>query len=338
MWYDGYNFIRKLTFRKIFNYLTLKISYVLSILIRKPLIWGYPAVATIEPTNRCNLKCVECPTGNNSLTRTKGYIDPALFQQLINSLAPNLTWLMLYFQGEPLLHKHLTGLIRYASDKNIYTSISTNGHQLTKENARWLIDSGLDRIIISLDGIDQETYSKYRQGGNFKTVITGIKNLVNLKDELKSRKPYIMLQVIVMKHNEEHINNIKLLGKSLGVDKTVFKTMQVTDFKKHRHFLPLNKKYARYSLTENQDAGNSKNLVNRCWRIWSTLVILHDGVSVPCCFDKDARYPLGIFPVTNLRSIWMGNSFKKFRKEILVARNNFPICCNCTEGMKKVYI
>jgi len=192
MLYDWYNFLKTLTFKKIVNYLILKISYFLSVLSHKPVVFGYPAVATVEPTNLCNLRCIECPAGTGSMTRSKGNLDISLFRSFIDDLSPCLSYLMLYFQGEPLLHPQLTELIQYASHKKVYTSVSTNGHHLNRENVMRIIESGLNRIIISLDGTDQESYQQYRSGGDFKKVLHGIVNLVQIKKEIKSRIPIII--------------------------------------------------------------------------------------------------------------------------------------------------
>lgn len=332
MFYDGYNFVRKLTTGKIVNYLKLRLSYFFSMVFRKPLVWGNPAVATIEPTNICNLHCIECPTGNNSLTRNKGYIDTLLYKRIIDELSPNLTWLMLYFQGEPLLHRQLPELIGYASARKIYTVISTNGHQISSENAKKLVESGLDRVIISLDGVNQESYSKYRKGGDFNLVLSGIKNLVHIKKELKSRKPFIILQFLVMSHNENQMNEIKHLGNCLGVDKTVYKTMQVTDFENNIDFLPKIKKYSRYAISGNEEITIKKKQANRCSRLWSTMVFLQDGVIVPCCFDKDATFKMGKSSDNSILEIWRGKHFNRFRKQILNSRDVIQMCGNCTEG------
>ncbi|MBN2613941.1 MAG: radical SAM protein [Bacteroidales bacterium] len=329
MVYDVYNFLKKLKFGKIANYLKIKLSYTISLLIRKPVIWGGPAFATVEPVNMCNLKCPECPVGNQSLSREKGYIHIELFRQIIDSLSQNLMWLMLYFEGEPFLHKSLTKLIRYASSKKIYTVVSTNGHYLTEANARKVIDSGLDRIIISLDGTDQESYEIYRKGGDFNKVVDGIKTLTRLRRQKHAKKPFIIIQCLLMKHTENQIDRIKNLGKELGVDRVVFKTLQVTDFEKNNFLLPGNLKVSRYKISEGKYSLRKK-IPNRCRRIWDTIVILHNGITVPCCFDKDASFEIGKFPQQKLSEIWKGKVFNRFRKKVLTARKTIDMCCNCT--------
>lgn len=338
MLYDWFNFLKKLTLRKIVNYLILRTSLFISLLLRRPVVFGYPAVATIEPTNRCNLKCAECPAGIGSMNRPRGNLDLSLFRALIDELSPGLSFLMLYFQGEPFLHPQLEELIVFATSKKIYTSVSTNGHYLSSRNAKKLILSGLDRIIISLDGTDQESYSRYRKGGDFNEVLHGIVNLVRIKKEMHSRLPMIILQFLVMRHNEHQVDEVKTLGKRLGVNRTVIKSLQVYDFVNNLDLLPSDSRYSRYTVNKNGEVIIKNRLRNRCRRLWHTIVILQDGSVVPCCFDKDARFILGKYPERSLYDIWNGNEAVQFRQKILNARKNIKMCCNCTEGSIKTYI
>lgn len=332
MLYDWINFLKKLTFKKVVNFLILKISYFLSVLSHKPVVFGYPAVATVEPTNICNLRCIECPAGVGSMTRSKGNLDISIFRSFIDDLSPCLSYLMLYFQGEPLLHPQLTELIQYASHKKVYTCVSTNGHHLNRKNVMRIIESGLDKIIISLDGMDQESYQQYRLGGDFKRVLQGIVNLVQIKQEIKSRIPIIILQFIVMSHNENQISEVKALGKKLEVDKTVIKSLQVCDLNKNLDLLPSDSRFSRYKVNKNREAIIKNRLRNKCRRLWHTMVMLNDGCIVPCCFDKDGQYVIGKYPDSCMNDIWKGEQFNNFRQKILNSRKNIQMCCNCTEG------
>jgi radical SAM protein with 4Fe4S-binding SPASM domain len=245
---------------------------------------------------------------------------------------------MLYFQGEPLLHPRLAEFIRYATDRKIYTSVSTNGHHLGRQNAKKMIESGLDRIIISLDGTDQESYSRYRKNGDFNKVLSGIVTLVQLKKEMNSRLPSIILQFIVMRHNEYQIDEVKKLGMRLKADRTVIKSLQIYDLKNNLKLLPVNPQFSRYKLNKNSEAVIKNPLRNRCKRLWNTMVILHDGRVVPCCFDKNAQIINGKYPDSSLQKIWKGEQSVKFRQKILHSRKNISMCCNCTEGGKRTFI
>lgn len=238
---------------------------------------------------------------------------------------------MIYFQGEPYMNKNFFDLVKISESKKIYTATSTNGHFLNDENARQTILSGLDRLIISLDGTNQETYSSYRKNGNFHTVIDGIKNVVEWKKKLKSIKPYIILQFLVLKTNENKIIEIRQLAKDLEVDELQLKTTQFYEFENGNPLMPENNKYSRYIKNQDGKYLLKKKIKNRCLRMWQSLVITWDGKIVPCCFDKDADYILGDLNKNAFPEIWKGNLYKEFRKNILHHRKDIPICYNCTE-------
>jgi len=122
----------------------------------------------IEPTNYCNLKCPLCPTGAGLIRREKAAMSFEDFKKILDNLGNQIIHLRLWNWGEPLLNKELPKMIKYAKSKNIYVNTSTNSSFLNKENVRELTNSGLDHLIVSLDGASEETYSLYRKNGNFK--------------------------------------------------------------------------------------------------------------------------------------------------------------------------
>ncbi|MCH7657089.1 MAG: SPASM domain-containing protein [Bacteroidetes bacterium] len=328
---DVYHLLRKLTIRKIWNFLLLSISYFLSTVLKKHFLWGHPATLSIEPSSYCNLSCPECPAGVKSLTREKGFIDIELFDKILEETYPYLIYLNLYFQGEPFLHNRFIDMIKRAVEKKVYTSTSTNGHFLTPENIKGMIESGLDRLIISVDGTTQEVYEKYRVGGDMETVISGIKNVVEWKKKFQTSKPFLILSFLALSTNEHQINDIKELGKKLGVDKVVIKTAQVKDMSCRNDLVPAGKELTRYKFVDGHYE-LKKKLTNRCWRAWSSPVITFNGKLVPCCFDKNAEHSLGEVVTTGFRDVWKGNGFKDFRERILNERKTINICRNCTSG------
>src|SRR4051794_9604801 len=173
---DTINLLSKLTAQRAWNAIKVVCSYYVSKWTRKPVQWGYPISISIEPTTSCNLRCPECPSGLRSFTRPTGMMKKELFESVVTQLAPSLSYLIFYFQGEPYLHPHLLEMIKLASVKKIYTATSTNAHYLSDEAAKETVESGLDRLIISLDGTTQESYQSYRIGGKLDKVIEGTKN------------------------------------------------------------------------------------------------------------------------------------------------------------------
>ena len=330
---DAINFISKLTFNKITNALKNYSGYFYSRITKKAIHYGMPMSISIEPTTSCNLRCPQCPSGLRSFSRPTGMLEEDLFAKVIDELEKTLLYLILYFQGEPYLNKDFLEMVKYASNKNIYTATSSNGHYLTDENCKKTIEAGLDKLIISFDGISQETYKKYRVGGKLDKVLKGTKKLVEYKRKMKSSTPHIVWQFIVFKHNEHEIPELKRTAKELGVDELVLKTAQIYDYENGSDLLPTDEKYRRY--TENEDHFVIKNkLLNHCWRMWQGCVITWDGKIVPCCFDKDASHQIGNLKVQNFKDIWHGKSYQSFRQAVLKSRANIDICANCTEGTK----
>jgi radical SAM protein with 4Fe4S-binding SPASM domain len=324
-----FKLIRYISLVKLYNILLAYFCYFLSSILKRVIVWNFPFSLTTEPTNRCNFNCLECPTGNKSSNVEKGEMLFEDYKKIIDQVKKYITYQMIYFQGEPFLNKEIYRMIKYSDDNKIFTSTSTNGHFLTQLNCKQIVKSGLKKIIISLDGASQASYEKYRIGGNLNTVINGIKNLVEAKEELDSAYPQIVVQFLVFNHNEHEIPNIKHLCKNLGIDKLEFKTAQISS-KQNFNLVPKNKKYSRYSLTDSKYV-IKKKLNNRCFRIWSILVITWNGTVIPCCFDKNNNHKIGNIIDTNTLKPWSSETYNRFRLNVLKHRSNYEICCNCNE-------
>ena len=291
-----------------------------------------PCSISIEPTNACNLNCPECPTGTKGLSRPTGNIDQHLFENVIKEAGTKAFFLNLYFQGEPFLNRSLINLIKIAKKNRYFTSCATNAHFITKEIANKVILSGLDHMIISFDGTTQESYEKYRIGGNFELLVTTIKMLVEEKKKQKQNYHIIVLQFLILKHNEHQIREAKEMAKSLGVDKLVFKNVQLYDLNQVNPYLPENPIHSRYIKMPDGTLRLKQTGKNRCWKSWSTCVITWDGRVVPCCFDKDAIFCYGILNNLSLKEIVLGKKAREFKKGILKNRKGINICSNCTEA------
>src|SRR5829696_2579486 len=187
-WHDSFNLLRRLTPRRAWNAGKVLSSYYISKITGKPVQWGYPISISFEPTTSCNLRCPECPSGLRAFSRPTGMLKKDFFSETIDQLHKDLLYLVFYFQGEPYLNPSFLEMVKYASRKKIYTATSTNAHYLDDENAKRTIESGLDRLIISIDGTTQDVYQQYRVGGQLSKVIEGTKNIVKWKKELKSKK------------------------------------------------------------------------------------------------------------------------------------------------------
>lgn len=332
---DSVQLLKRLTLRKAWNGVKVLISYYLSMWTRKPIQWGLPVSVALEPTTSCNLRCPECPSGLRAFTRPTGMLQNDFFRNTVDQLHKDVFYLIFYFQGEPYLNPAFLEMVKYASSKGMYTATSTNAHYLNDENARKTVESGLDRLIISIDGTTQDVYEQYRVGGKLEKVIEGARNIVKWKKELKSKTPFVFFQFLVVKPNEHQLEEVKKLAAEVGVDQVRFKTAQVYDYQNDpNQLIPTIGKYSRYKKSKTGQTIVKNDLKNHCWRLWHAPVITWDGLVVPCCFDKDADHRMGDLKGKSFAEVWQDKSYKEFRTSILHSRGNIDICANCSEGTK----
>jgi radical SAM protein with 4Fe4S-binding SPASM domain len=329
---NSINFFSKLTIKRTWNMGKVYASFYLSKWKKKPIQWGLPFSISVEPTTYCNLRCPECPSGLREFTRDTGMLNVDFFQTIIDQMHRELVYLTFYFQGEPYLHKDFLKMVSYAVSKKIYTATSTNAHYLTEANAKKTIESGLDRLIISIDGTTQDTYQQYRIGGKLEKVIQGAKNIVHWKKEMKSSTPHIIFQFLVVKPNEHQIADLRKLAKEIGVDEVILKTAQVYEYKNGNPLIPEDEKYSRYKKLGDGTYSIKNTLENSCWKLWHSCVITWDGKVVPCCFDKDAQYQLGDLKTKSFKAIWQSPTYIDFRGKLVRSRKEIDICTNCSEG------
>lgn len=320
--------------RKTSNIVKVLLSYQLSKYTKKSIHWGRPFSISLEPTTSCNLRCPECISGLRAFSRPTGMLQAELFKKIIDEQKDTLLNLTFYFQGEPYLNPSFLDMVRYAADRKIYTSTSTNGHYLNDENAQKTIASGLSQMIVSLDGTTQDTYVAYRIGGKLDKVIEGTKNIMAWKKKMNSATPKVILQFLVVRPNEHQIDDVKKLAEEIGVDELALKTAQIYDYKNGSDLIPTIDKYARYQRQADGTYRIKNEMENHCWKMWHSCVITWDGKVVPCCFDKDAHHTLGNVSKSSLDEVWRSPAYQQFRKQVLHSRSSIEMCQNCTEGTK----
>lgn len=333
-WKDQRQIVKVLRPGRIWNLFLLRLSYMLSRLVGKSLLMGKPFSLSIEPTTACNLACPECPSGLKQFTRPTGKIDLDFHERLLKQVRSHVFYINYYFQGEPFLHPQFLELIRAAKNYGIYTATSTNAHFIDEQKANEIVLSGLDRLIISIDGLTQETYENYRVNGQLEKVIQATKHLISAKKQVHSRTPHLIFQFLAVKPNEHEIPAVFHLGKELGVDEVRIKTAQLYEYKNGNSLMPENEAYSRYTLSPDGTYKLKYKTGNHCWRMWSGSVVTWDGKVVPCCFDKDAQHPLGSLEQWSFEEIWRSKDYVNFRRQVITARNEIEICKNCSEGAK----
>jgi radical SAM protein with 4Fe4S-binding SPASM domain len=292
---------------------------------------GMPVSISTELTNNCNLHCPQCSSGSGLMGRERGFMDLELFKKIMKELSPYLYNVNLFFQGEPMLHPLFFSFLDNCLIP--HSVVSTNGHFLSQESSEQIVRTGLSKLIISLDGIDQETYSAYRVNGSVNRVIDGMNN-VTLAKKISNSSLKIEIQFLVNRFNEHQIPQVRRLAKSVNASLSL-KSMQIIDKKDIEAWLPSGRRFRRYKIREGQFAIKN-SLSDRCARLWFNPVITWDGKVVPCCFDKDAEYVMGDLNRDSFRDIWNGTRYRIFRKSILSGRHMVEMCRNCTSGLRGV--
>jgi MoaA/NifB/PqqE/SkfB family radical SAM enzyme len=179
---------------------------------------GLPYIIVLDPTNVCNLKCPVCPTPRGDLVQPSGRIPLEQFKSFLGQVAPHTYRLILYNWGEPFLHRQIIEMLSFAHENRISTSISSNLNLLPREGAEALVLSGLDDLVVSCDGLSQETYEKYRVGGDLNKVIGNLNAIKAAKRKLGRSNPNIEFQFLVFRHNEHEVGNVHDFARGHGAD------------------------------------------------------------------------------------------------------------------------
>jgi MoaA/NifB/PqqE/SkfB family radical SAM enzyme len=320
--WDGISLLLKLTPGRLWNYIKLALSYHVSVLTQKPRVCGLPFSVSFETSAICNLKCPECALGTGNTIRRNKSLQASFISMQLEALRKQAFYCNLYFQGEPFLNPQIIDIIRMTKSYGYYSVISTNGHFLSEDHCHKILSGGLNKLIISLDGIDESTYEKYRKGGDFNLVISGIRRICAMKKEKKSRYPLIVVQFLVNKANEHQLSAAGLFVRDLGADILEFKSMQIYSEEGLKDFKPEADKYNRYHITRKLTKRK------RCFRLWSHVVFTSDGIMVPCCFDKKPDHPISPNGSGILEG-WRSKDFMTFRHKVITGIEMPEICSNC---------
>ena len=281
----------------------------------KPIIWGLPYEWEIDTTNICQLKCPLCHTGKGTIHRDQGVMDFDLFTKVVDQIKHSCLWLTLYSWGEPLLNQRIHEYIEYAHKQKIATIISSNLNKpLTPLMAEQVIRSGLDVMIVSLDGITQDVYEVYRVNGHLDRVLENLRLLDQKKRELGSKTPYIEWQFIVMRQNEHQLEEAKALAGELGVDSLVFKKVDFPhgedDPAEAERWLP--RQHPEY-LREDPFYKPYQEDGQVCWRLWRSAVVNWDGGFAPCCYLTDKTQDFGDLNDFSVKEVWNNSKYTTAR-------------------------
>ena len=286
-------------------------------------VFGYPYWLTVDPCSACNLRCVFCPTGQERNTRGKAVLTLEKFKKIADRFGPYLLHVDFCNWGEPLLNPALPAMVAYAKKFGIETKIDSNlAMKLSPEYARELVESGLDRMNISLDGASQKTYEVYRRGGSFDAVVANIGLLASEKKRADSQSPHLHWQFLVFRHNEHEIEKAREMSKGIGVDSIGFTAPFCSP-----EWVSSIREYNNYVV---KDGGVAfKAAGGDCGWLWDAVTINANGSVSPCCSVEDEADDFCNFFKKPFWMIWNGKKFRDARSH--VARRAGPVKGNvCT--------
>lgn len=305
---------RYFTLRKLANFLRVELDYRLA----RPVSRGLPWSAKIEPTNVCNLQCTYCPRDDTPYGL--GMMSLAQFEQLIDQIKGHTLIVALHLWGEPLLHKGLAEMIRYARRARIGTYISSNFNKLTEAQARALVDSRLDLLTVCVDGSEQETYEVFRKGGKLSKVLQNIETFMRVRRELGSSTPHVEMQFLVTPKTEHEIGRMRQLAARLGVDS--FKAKPVYPImveRKGEFVMPGGEEFYPIKRRERRKT---------CWWLWRTITIGWEGSVLPCCRVMFASSIGNVFE-KGLAEIWNNGRYQALRRTFAKGSEGASPCDVC---------
>jgi MoaA/NifB/PqqE/SkfB family radical SAM enzyme len=274
-------------------------------------VWGMPYRYNIDSTNICNLRCPVCPTGLGTIGRERGRIDFENFKAVVDQIAKYAYVLDLYNWGEPFLHPRIFDMISYAHRCRISVRLSSNMNYFSREMAEKTVASRLDRIIVSVDGSTQETYEKYRRGGNLSKLLSNVGLLVEEKRRQDSLWPFILMRMLINRYNEDQIDELRRIAEDLGVDG--FSTggffVDTTDPAQIEEWLPTDEAQSYYDYS----ADKLENVWS-CSDLWEGMTINWDGGVAPCCWLYHKKNDFDNAFEKPVAEIWNGEAYVSSRR------------------------
>lgn len=286
-----------------------------------------PEIFAIEGTNHCNIKCIMCPRGEPDLMRRKvGHISQNTLESILEkaNYFSDICWL--HWFGEPLMNPNVYEHIKLAKSKIPNIGISTNATLLNPQAQRLLIDSGLDTIMIAIDGVDKETYESVRKSQHFtfEKVVTNAEEFLALRAELGLLKPHVILSMIAMDITSGQLEKFRERWELCGANEVIFKPY--TNWGGQNIDV-----FDNYQVKKLQNTLNHKR-AHPCKFLWTSIVVSHNGDVVPCCYDYDTTMTMGNINEHSIDEIWNGDKYIQLRQAELEGRNSSVLCDNCSQA------
>lgn len=305
----------------------------------------YPKYIEVEVSTACNLRCKMCEH-----TYWKEENKMMSFEQLkeIVEQFPGLKWIGLTGIGESFLNPDFTNMIKYVKRKDLYLELYDSFFLIDEKVVRVLVESGVDRMIVSMDAASEKTYEKIRVGAKLKTVLQNIKKLRTLKKKLQSHYPEITFHYIISKENiSEVLNFVDLVKKIMREEETsIYFTSILHPFKQIQDMVvsipdslvsAADEKCKKLGIKVawNRNVPHEKSQITKC-NEWTMPFIFVDGTVVPCCAGNESNKrdyqrltSLGNIFEAPFEKLWNGSKYKNLRK--MIHDGKVPAACKyCT--------
>lgn len=314
-------FIRYFSFKKLKNALL----NIYEFKTKKTKLKSFPWVAGIDPANICVLNCPLCPTGRKEKTVTPKVITFEEFKKYFDQIKDYLFFIRLYDWGEPFLCKDIWKIIKYCHRNNVGVVINSNFNAINEKDIQKIIDYKVDYLMLSIDGVTQEIYEKYRRGGNLKKVFSLLSKLIELKKEKKLKRPFIEWQYLLSKKNKCELEKAREKAEKMGIDFFKVHNLRLYTSADDKPDLDI---FNEWVLGEISDQKEKK----ACHILWTSANITPFGLIQPCHGIYSEKYHFGDLKRESLEKIWNNELFQEARK-MFVTKDFKPkrdlICHKC---------
>jgi radical SAM protein with 4Fe4S-binding SPASM domain len=277
-------------------------------------------VVEFEVTNKCNADCIMCPNG--IMKRQVAHMNLDLFKRIVDEIAAEkLPLIRFVFAGigEPTIDPHLPERIRYLKEKipAVPVQLTTNASLLTERKAKDLIESGLDRVIVSFNGTSKETYEAVMGNMVYEKTMENLLRFLSLR---KNGKPHVTLSCVRLDVNAKDFAHLEDFWREKGVQVDGYKTP-----------IPFNRGGDRitYSSKWSMPKPTAPRHFYPCRMMGENLLIHPNGTVVLCFVDFEETKVMGQFGKDSLRQI-LKTKREWFERHMKGDFTHTPLCRNCT--------
>ena len=294
--------------------------------------WSMPLHMQFELASVCDLRCPVCPAGRQEVARAAPFLAPELFARVMSEVGPYLLTASLWGWGEPLLHPHLDEILRIAGQYPVVNLLSTNGQRLARPEVQTALRGHPPaQLIVALDGITDESNSRFRVGARLAPALDGVRQLAEWKRRTSAQLPVLHMRFIVMKHNQHELPEVERFARAHGFEVLSLRTLSIIDVPEPdqmvRGLLPDAVELRAYAYDAEQRKRHGDFV---CQEPFWFPTLFADGTLVACDQDHNAQRPLGrVDPQTSFRSVWRSQQAARVRGQIRDRPHSLSFCRNC---------